>query len=384
MAMLTNCWYTDVLCLIIGVVTAFLAVSKYVYSYWERKGFKYAPGSSYLFGHFGSTCRQTQSINDLIVNIYYSSKDVYTGIYGVFKPILFVRDPEIIRNVLIRDFNQFTDRGVHCDEKYDPLSGHLFALPGQKWKSLRSKLSPTFTSGKLKAMFNTLVDCGNTLVNHLDKAATKNDVVDIREIGACHATNVIASVAFGYEVDTIEDPNNDFRKYGRQIFEPTLLNGIRLFFNFVAPKLMPYVGLKVVDKDVEQFIRTMVSQNLEYREKNNVTRKDFFQLLVQLRNSGTVQLDDQWETVIKGDESQKKMSINEMSAQTFVFFAAGFETSASTLSFCLYELAKNPDIQKRVHDEINRVLKEHNGDINYDSVTDMKYLESCIDGKSLF
>lgn len=46
----------------------------------------------------------------------------------------------------------------------------------------------------------------------------------------------------------------------------------------------------------------------------------------------------------------------------------------------MYELAKNPDIQKRVHEEIDRVLTEHDGKITYDAVSDMKYLEACIDG----
>lgn len=47
----------------------------------------------------------------------------------------------------------------------------------------------------------------------------------------------------------------------------------------------------------------------------------------------------------------------------------------------MYELAKSKEIQKRVHEEIDRVLAEFNGKINYDSVTEMKYLEACIDGK---
>lgn len=103
-----------------------------------------------------------------------------------------------------------------------------------------------------------------------------------------------------------------------------------------------------------------------------------------MRNSGTVQLDDEWETVIKADESQKTFTLNEMAAQTFVFFAAGFETSSTTLSYCLYELSKAPEIQQRVHDEIDRVLTQHNGQITYESISEMKYLESCIDGKLFF
>lgn len=233
-------------------------------------------------------------------------------------------------------------------------------------------------------MFSTLVDCGSTLQNHLEKLCTSGKSLDVQEISASHATNVIASVAFGIDVDTISNPNNEFRVCGRKIFESSFWNSVRISLNFLAPSLMTPLRIKSVDESVEKFILSIVKQNLEHRENNNVSRKDFFQLLIQLRNSGTVQLDDEWETVIKGDESQKALSLNEMAAQSFVFFAAGFETSSTTLTFCMHELAKNVDIQQRVIDEIDDVLQQHNGKITYDSISEMKLLEACIDGNCFF
>lgn len=178
----------------------------------------------------------------------------------------------------------------------------------------------------------------------------------------------------------MKNPENDFRKYGRKIFETTAWNSFKRLSRFVAPQLIRLLRIKFADAGVENFINSIVKQNLEYREKNNVTRKDFFQLLIQLRNTGTVQLDNDWETEIKTDGNQKKMSIDEVAAHSFAFFGAGFETSSSTLSFCLFELARNPEIQERVRYEIGVVLKKHNGEITYESVSEMKYLSLCIDG----
>jgi len=64
-----------------------------------------------------------------------------------------------------------------------------------------------------------------------------------------------------------------------------------------------------------------------------------------------------------------------------VFYLAGFETSSTTMSFCLYELAKHQEIQDRVRQEIKEVMAKHDNKITYDSLSEMKYLESCIDGK---
>lgn len=63
-----------------------------------------------------------------------------------------------------------------------------------------------------------------------------------------------------------------------------------------------------------------------------------------------------------------------------MFFIAGFETSSSTMSFCLFELARNPQIQRKVQEEIDRVLKTGGTDeITYDLMGDLKYLECCVD-----
>lgn len=123
----------------------------------------------------------------------------------------------------------------------------------------------------------------------------------------------------------------------------------------------------------------LVRQTLELREKHNIVRKDFFQLLVQLRNTGNVRLDDEWQTVITNDNN-KTLNLGEIVAQAFIFYAAGFETTSSTLSYCLYELAKNPEIQQKIHEEIDEVLNRHDGTFSYDSINELTYLECCIDG----
>lgn len=380
MALLSDSWTLDFIGFFIGVVTFLILFAKRKYSYWDRKGVRLFSGFNYLFGHFKPVFTQKESTGDLITRLYKTTDQPFAGIYGLMHPMLVIRDPELIQTILIKDFSNFTDRGLHVDESYDPLSGHLFALPGQKWKKLRAKLTPAFTSGKLKGMFPTLIDCGTNLQNYLEKVAEKGELLDVRETTASHTINVIASVAFGFDVDTISEPTHEFRVYGRKIFESSYKHLIRDLITLIQPQLLSYLRIKSVDSDVEHFIKSIVKQTLEHREKNNVTRKDFFQLLVQLRNSGTVQLDDQWETIIQSDEGQKKMTIDEIAAQTFVFFAAGYETSSTTVTYCLYELAKRPELQQRVHNEIDSVLTRYNGKITYDSVSEMKYLDKCIKG----
>jgi len=68
-------------------------------------------------------------------------------------------------------------------------------------------------------------------------------------------------------------------------------------------------------------------------------------------------------------------------AQAFTFLIAGYETSASTLTFALYELALHPEIQQRLRAEIVQVLSKHGGKLTYDGMQDMSYLDRVVSGE---
>jgi cytochrome P450 family 6 len=68
-------------------------------------------------------------------------------------------------------------------------------------------------------------------------------------------------------------------------------------------------------------------------------------------------------------------------AQAYNFLGAGFETSGSTLTYALYELALQPDIQKRLRAEIVLVMNRHNGQVTYDGIQEMAYLDRVVSGE---
>lgn len=93
---------------------------------------------------------------------------------------------------------------------------------------------------------------------------------------------------------------------------------------------------------------------------------------MQLMQSG--KLND--EEIVSDDSSV--LTFNEIAAQCFLFFLAGFETSSTTMSYCLYELAKNQEVQNRLRKHIHEVLKKYENEITYEALQDMPYLDQVI------
>lgn len=203
--------------LMVICATIFVYIKFIVFTYWERRGIKYFP-PSFPFGNVGPTVMQKMHIGVCTQELYRKTTEPFIGMFGVTRPTLMVRDPELLRLIFIKDFSHFMDRGVYIDEKHDPLSGHLFSLSGEKWRNLRTKLTPAFTSGKLKAMMTTLINCGDNLQKHIGEAAKNGKVIDVREVTANFTTDIIASVAFGLETNSVANPDNEFRHYGRKVY----------------------------------------------------------------------------------------------------------------------------------------------------------------------
>lgn len=104
--------------------------------------------------------------------------------YTFHKPSLVIVDLDIVRTILTKEFAHFHDRGLYCHEKVDPLTGHIFSLPGQKWRNLRVKMTPTFTSGKMKQMFDAVKMRGDILNKFLENKAQDKSVIEIKDIFA--------------------------------------------------------------------------------------------------------------------------------------------------------------------------------------------------------
>ncbi|XP_044007069.1 probable cytochrome P450 6a14 [Aphidius gifuensis] len=352
----------------IGVVSIIIGIYYYLtanFNFWKLRGVP-GPKPIPLVGNIYDLLSLKSSMGCYLKKIYdnnYWRNEKFVGIFTTSEPVLILKDLDLIKTVLIKDFNFFTDRGVEFNEKVEPFGAHLFNLEPKRWRPLRTKLTPVFTSGKLREMFYLLNECADQLNDYLNKFNDK--IVDMREISARFTTDVIGVCAFGLQANSLADDDSIFRKMGKRIFsfdfKATIKNRLRSF----APFLFRYFGKYVADNVLNNFFVNLTVDTMNYRKDNDIIRHDFIDLLKTLRD----------EPIKIGDI---ELTDTLLAAQLFVFFIAGFETSSSTMSNCLLELGMNHQLRDKLRREIKNELDNADGKITYEGIKNMKYLDKII------
>lgn len=78
---------------------------------------------------------------------------------------------------------------------------------------------------------------------------------------------------------------------------------------------------------------------------------------------------------------RQELTDDDITAQALLFFFGGFESSATLMCLIAHELAVNPDVQKRLQQEIDATLEKCEGEPTYELVMGMKYLDMVVSGK---
>ncbi|CAI6346056.1 unnamed protein product [Macrosiphum euphorbiae] len=290
----------------------------------------------------------------------------YCGFYQMKTPFLMIRDPELINSIMIKDFSHFADRGFRMDPSTNILANGLFFLCGPKWKTMRQKLSPGFSSGKLKLTHNQIAACSDELMRFIKNKIKENDQIEVKETMGKYSTDVIGTCAFGLKLDTVKNENSDFRKYGKEIFQ----NNYRIVFNQIltttSPRLAKLLGIAAFSPAASAFYESAINEVIRYREENGIVRHDVAQSLIEARKD-----------LVLGSKNENGFTEQDIVANAILMFFAGFEPVSSTLSFCLYQLALNQNIQEEMRDEMNSKLKEH-GQMNNDFLVDLHYTDMVL------
>lgn len=225
------------------------------------------------------------------------------------------------------------------NDDIDPLLGNaLISLSGKKWHDMRATLSPSFTGSKMRHMLSLILNSTNTSIQTVKNqiaSSSDNGVLEMKEFFSKFTIDIIASCAFGLEVDTFKHPENDFKKVADATMYPNGLKiAIKFFFLYFIPKIMKIFDISVLERKTKNFFRNTVNDTMAYREKNGIVRPDMIHLLMQtkkgkLTHDNTIE-NEKTESIAAVEESKvgkSKVSFewtnDELVAQCLIFFLAG-------------------------------------------------------------
>ncbi|XP_011869160.1 PREDICTED: cytochrome P450 9e2-like [Vollenhovia emeryi] len=352
---------------VVGLVKIIFALHR-MYFYWRNKGVPYMPNSLSSFTVPWKLMLGYISFADLNQYMYnYFPNAKYYGTNDFPTPAIFLRDPELIKDIMVKDFENFPDHRIVLDENAEPLVGNnLFSMRGDRWREMRTTLSPSFTASKMKFMFDLISKCSHDFVNYLYDHPELCCVIETKEVFRRYTNDVIATAAFGISVNSMKDQDNEF--YRRGIEATTFSSGLSMILKVIFLRVSPswltrLLGLTFFPLATGKFFKKIVEETIREREKRDIIRPDMIHLLMQARGK---------------DNASPKMTLDDIVSQAFIFFLAGFDTSSTLMCFIAHELAVNREIQDRLRKEILQHLAEGNGEISYEVLSKMSYMDMVV------
>jgi cytochrome P450 len=237
-----------------------------------------------------------------------------------------------LHEVLSTKASSFTKQHTAFAQLSRVLGDGLLTSDGDTWTRQRRMIGPAFSPARM-------ADYGAVMTEEaLETAKVWSGAVRRRAIGedmTALTLRVVSRALFGHDVASsdIETVARAMVTFQRSLSSPDFL-----------PKWVPSPSRNALEREGAALNRLMFSL-IEARKKRGPSpegaRKDLLEMLVTAVDP----------------ETGGTLSVDEVRDQLVTLFLAGHETTAHALSWTFYCLARNPDVEAKLHEELDRVLE---------------------------
>nr|XP_034828092.1 cytochrome P450 6B4-like isoform X2 [Maniola hyperantus] len=350
-------------------------------NYWKNRNVPFAKPLP-LFGNYIEYLLLKKHLSYIADEMcqQFPNEPYFGSFYGT-SPALIIQDPNLLKLVMSKDFFYCSGKEASDHNHKETISKNLFFAHGDEWKVLRMNLTPLFSSVKLKNMFYLIKNSSDTLENLLAGEIRTNPNINVRKLLSRYTIECITGCAFGLCADTMKKDvqKNPFITMGDELFDTSDYRALKNICRSMWPGLFYSLGFKLFDDNVDTFFNKLISGVFKNREETKISKNDFVDLILAWKKHNCI-TGDSLSNIKTGDKKTISIEVNEelLIAQCVLFFAAGFETTSTSTSYLLFELAKNQIAQDRMIEEVDEYFSKHET-IEYECVTTMPYTEACIE-----
>ncbi|XP_050101183.1 cytochrome P450 4d2-like [Anopheles aquasalis] len=265
-------------------------------------------------------------------------------------------------------------------EFIEPWLGQgLLISSGEKWFQRRKIITPTFHFKILEQFIRSFNTESDTMVKLLRKHVNGKEF-DIYDYVTLMALDSICETSMGTTVDAQHNPNNQYVQNVKRMAVLVLLRTISVLgpyatlYNVFHPNAWEQRRvIKQLHHFTDSVIRSRRQQlasskaehvNFDLNEENLYSKRKltFLDLLLNVNVDG------------------KPLSDLDIREEVDTFMFEGHDTTTSGISFTIYELARNPDVQERVYEEIVSILgPDHKtAELTYQNLQEFKYLDLVV------
>ncbi|XP_076016493.1 cytochrome P450 3A40-like [Genypterus blacodes] len=338
-----------------------------LYSIWPYRHFKKLgiPGPRPV-PLFGTALNYAKGMLPYDIQCFNKYGDIW-GLYDFRQPVLMVADPETIKAVMVKEcYSAFTNRRESMVP--GPMDDAITLVKDERWRRIRNAVSPCFTSGRLKKIFPIISRYADRLVGSLEKM-NLDEPVEVYKFMAPYSLDVVTSTSFSVEIDSINNPNDPCIVHLKNILNIRVLPFlILLAFPFLG-RLLGRFDISLFPTASINYFYNIIKRFKDQHHSEESSRVDFLQVLLESEIPET-------ETQ-KEEETTKGLTEHEILSQAFIFIFGGYETTSTTLSFILHNLATNPEALQKLHEEIDARLPR-DAPITYECVAGFQYLDQVI------
>lgn len=208
------------------------------------------------------------------------------GLFMFLKPTLYVANVDWIRDILMKDFACFCDRGLKFDTETEPLTRHLFHLEGDQWKFMRKKVMPMFTPKGISTLLPLLMESGLKLRSYVGEMAIRVDDLDLKDIMSRYSADIIGKCAFGFDSEALTNNYTEFYVMTKRIFEPRIRTLLKLILPNIPRFAVEYFDIKMIGSDVSQYFSEVMKEEIKNRRRGH-RQNDFMDFMLDLQKKNT-------------------------------------------------------------------------------------------------